>query len=46
MKFDVGDIVAWEHSDTAAPFIGLITSLNKKKKEVTSSVLALRKKAI
>lgn len=35
MKFDVGDIVAWEHSDTAEPFIGLITSLNKKKKEVT-----------
>lgn len=29
MKFDVGDIVAWEHSDTAEPFIALITSLNK-----------------
>jgi hypothetical protein len=35
MKFNVGDIVAWEHSDTAEPFIGFITSLNKKKKEVT-----------
>lgn len=35
MKFNVGDIVEWEHSDTAAPFIGLITNLNKKKKEVT-----------
>lgn len=34
-KFNVGDIVEWEHSDTAQPFIGLITSLNKKEKEVT-----------
>jgi uncharacterized protein YijF (DUF1287 family) len=32
-KFKIGDIVQWEHSDTAQPFIGLITNLNKN--EVT-----------
>jgi uncharacterized protein YijF (DUF1287 family) len=29
-KFKIGDIVQWEHSDGAQPFIGLITTINKK----------------